>query len=245
MDALKFFRRAVEPTLADIVAWTGAKPRGRRSDRRKSTTWRRSTGRGPATWSFSRSAISRAIERDARTAGLIGEMPRPGPQPGSWRWWSPTLSGLRHWSAPDLSRGDKARVAVWRHGVRPALMSTTGAARSDVTVDPGVVIGPRAEIGAGPVIGPNAVIGPDVRIGRHSVIGAGATVCNALLGDRVIIHPGVRIGQDGFRLRHGPRAISKCRKSAASSSRTKSRSGPTPPSIAARTATPSSARARK
>jgi UDP-3-O-[3-hydroxymyristoyl] glucosamine N-acyltransferase len=42
------------------------------------------------------------------------------------------------------------------------------------------------------------VIGPQVRIGRNCVVGAGATVTHALVGDRVVIHPGCRIGQDGF-----------------------------------------------
>jgi UDP-3-O-[3-hydroxymyristoyl] glucosamine N-acyltransferase len=67
-----------------------------------------------------------------------------------------------------------------------------------VTVDPGAVIGPRAEIGAGTVIAAGAVVGPEVRIGRDCAIGAGASISNALIGDRVIIHPGCRIGQDGF-----------------------------------------------
>ena len=67
-----------------------------------------------------------------------------------------------------------------------------------VTVDPGVVIGPGAEIGSGSVIAANAVIGPGVRIGRNCSIGAGASIMHALIGDRVIIHPGCRIGQDGF-----------------------------------------------
>ena len=67
-----------------------------------------------------------------------------------------------------------------------------------VTVDPGAVVGPRAEIGAGTVIGPNAVIGPDVRIGRDCAIGAGTAITHALIGDRVIVHPGCQIGQDGF-----------------------------------------------
>jgi len=67
-----------------------------------------------------------------------------------------------------------------------------------VTVDPGAVVGPRAEIGSGTMIGATAVIGPEVRIGRDCVIGAGATITNALIGDKVIIHPGTRIGQDGF-----------------------------------------------
>ncbi|MFL6950970.1 MAG: UDP-3-O-(3-hydroxymyristoyl)glucosamine N-acyltransferase, partial [Xanthobacteraceae bacterium] len=67
-----------------------------------------------------------------------------------------------------------------------------------VTVDVGARVGPRAEIGTGTTIAANAVIGADVRIGRNSSIGAGATVFHALIGDRVIVHPGVRIGQDGF-----------------------------------------------
>lgn len=74
-----------------------------------------------------------------------------------------------------------------------------------VTVDPGAVIGPRAEIGEGTIIGANAVIGPDVRIGRHCSIGPQSTILFALIGDRVIIHPGVRIGQDGFGFAMSPR----------------------------------------
>jgi UDP-3-O-[3-hydroxymyristoyl] glucosamine N-acyltransferase len=75
-----------------------------------------------------------------------------------------------------------------------------GSARieSGVTIDPGAVIGPRAEIGAGSVIAAGALIGPEVRIGRASAVGAGATVMHALIGDRVIIHTGCRIGQDGY-----------------------------------------------
>jgi UDP-3-O-[3-hydroxymyristoyl] glucosamine N-acyltransferase len=69
---------------------------------------------------------------------------------------------------------------------------------SDVTVDPGAVIGPRVEIGAGTLIAANAVIGPDVTIGRDCRIGAGCSITHTLIGDRVIIHPGCRIGQDGF-----------------------------------------------
>jgi UDP-3-O-[3-hydroxymyristoyl] glucosamine N-acyltransferase len=84
-------------------------------------------------------------------------------------------------------------------GVSPgALVHPSARLESGVVIDPAAVIGPRAEIGGGTVIAPGAVIGPDVRIGRECVIGAGATIVHALIGDRVIIHPGVRIGQDGF-----------------------------------------------
>ena len=37
-----------------------------------------------------------------------------------------------------------------------------------------------------------------VRIGRQCLIGANATVTNALIGDRVVVHPSCAIGQDGF-----------------------------------------------
>jgi UDP-3-O-[3-hydroxymyristoyl] glucosamine N-acyltransferase len=79
-----------------------------------------------------------------------------------------------------------------------AQVHATARLEAGVTVDPLAVIGPRAEIGAGTLIGAGAMIGPDVRIGRDCVIGPGATVVYALIGDRVIIHPGARIGQDGF-----------------------------------------------
>ena len=80
---------------------------------------------------------------------------------------------------------------------------------SGVVVDPGAVIGPRAEIGAGSVIGAAAAIGPGVRIGRDCAIGAGASIVHALIGDRVIVHPGCRIGQDGFGYVMGTRGHAK------------------------------------
>jgi len=79
-----------------------------------------------------------------------------------------------------------------------AFVHPTARMEDGVTIDPGAVVGPGAQIGTGTVIGPGAVIGPNVRIGRACVIGPSATITHALLGDRVVLHPGVRIGQDGF-----------------------------------------------
>lgn len=62
----------------------------------------------------------------------------------------------------------------------------------------GVVIGARARIGRDCVIGPNAVIGPGVEIGDNCAIGACASVTHAIVGNRVTIYPGARLGQDGF-----------------------------------------------
>lgn len=80
---------------------------------------------------------------------------------------------------------------------------------SDVTVDPGAVVGPGAEIGSGTVIAAGAIIGAGVRIGRNCSIGAGTSLQHALLGDRVIVHPGARIGQDGFGYLGGARGHAK------------------------------------
>lgn len=99
--------------------------------------------------------------------------------------------------------------ALFPHALRPSSLSDAGdfahahvdsSARTEdgVRIEPGAVVGPRVEIGGGTVIGANAVIGADVRIGRECSIGAGTTLSNALIGDRVIVHPGCKIGQDGF-----------------------------------------------
>ena len=95
-------------------------------------------------------------------------------------------------------------------GVAPgAFVHATAVLEAGVTVDPGAVIGPGAEIGSGSVIASHAVIGPQVRIGRDCSIGAGCTLQAALIGNRVIIHPGVRIGQDGFGFAMSPRGHMK------------------------------------
>lgn len=71
-------------------------------------------------------------------------------------------------------------------------------------IEPGAVVGAGAEIGARALIGANAVVGRGVVVGEDSVIGAGATISHCLIGRRVTIHPGVRIGQDGFGFALGP-----------------------------------------
>ena len=84
-------------------------------------------------------------------------------------------------------------------GVAPgATIHPTAKLASGVTVEPGAVIGAGAEIGPGTAIFANAVIGQSVRIGRDCSIGSNSTITHATIGDRVIIHPGCLIGQDGF-----------------------------------------------
>jgi UDP-3-O-[3-hydroxymyristoyl] glucosamine N-acyltransferase len=84
-------------------------------------------------------------------------------------------------------------------GVAPtATVAPTAKVDPTAQIGPGVVIGDRAEIGARCLIEPNAVIGDGVVIGDDTVIGANASLSHCILGKRIKIYPGVRIGQDGF-----------------------------------------------
>jgi UDP-3-O-[3-hydroxymyristoyl] glucosamine N-acyltransferase len=99
-----------------------------------------------------------------------------------------------------------ARVAALFHplppvspGIHPSAI-VSGRAR----VDPSAEVGPLSVIEAGAEIGPScrigpcAVIGEGVIVGRDCRIGAHASLSHALLGARVYVYPGARIGQEGF-----------------------------------------------
>ncbi|MCG6115953.1 MAG: UDP-3-O-(3-hydroxymyristoyl)glucosamine N-acyltransferase [Mesorhizobium sp.] len=95
-------------------------------------------------------------------------------------------------------------------GISPlAHVAPDARLEEDVIVEAGAVIGAGVAIGRGTIIAPNAVIGANCQIGRGCHIGAGATVQFALLGDRVVIGPGSRIGQDGFGYIPGANGLDK------------------------------------
>ncbi|MCC2688564.1 MAG: lpxD, partial [Rhizobiaceae bacterium] len=73
------------------------------------------------------------------------------------------------------------------------------------TVEAGAVIGPLAAIGSGTVVAPNAVVGRLCQVGRNCYVGPSASLQHTLMGDRVIVHAGAQIGQDGFGFVAGPR----------------------------------------
>ena len=84
-------------------------------------------------------------------------------------------------------------------GIHPSAIVADGA-----LVDPSAEVGPLsvietgAEIGPGCRIGPCAVVGSGVIVGRDCRIGAHVSMSYALLGARVYVYPGARIGQEGF-----------------------------------------------
>lgn len=99
-----------------------------------------------------------------------------------------------------------AQVALLFHplqSIHPGIHRSATVA-DDAVVDPTAEIGPQAVIEAGAVIGPRcrvgpgAIIGEGVTLGPDCRIGAQASLSHAIIGARVYIYPGARIGQEGF-----------------------------------------------
>lgn len=84
-------------------------------------------------------------------------------------------------------------------GIHPSAIVEEGA-----RVDPSAEIGPftvievGAEIGARCRLGPHVAIGRGVVIGPDCRIGAHVSVSHTVMGARVYLYPGARIGQEGF-----------------------------------------------
>ncbi|MET0599566.1 MAG: UDP-3-O-(3-hydroxymyristoyl)glucosamine N-acyltransferase [Mesorhizobium sp.] len=84
-------------------------------------------------------------------------------------------------------------------GISPrAHVSAEAKIEAGAIIEAGASIGPGAAVGAGTIVAPNAVVGAGTQVGRDCFIGPGATVQYALIGNRVIIHGGAQVGQDGF-----------------------------------------------
>ena len=94
------------------------------------------------------------------------------------------------------------KAAMTRAGeplVHPSAQIADGA-----LVEPGAVIGREAQIGSGTTVAAGALVGYRVVVGQGCYIGPGVSLTHAIVGDRVILHAGVRIGQDGFGFAMGP-----------------------------------------
>lgn len=88
-----------------------------------------------------------------------------------------------------------------------AFIAPDASLEEDVFLAPGVVVGAGAQIGRGTRVGANTVIGPGVAIGRDCDIAPNVTIGFALIGDRVKILAGARIGEPGFGATAGPKGL--------------------------------------
>jgi UDP-3-O-[3-hydroxymyristoyl] glucosamine N-acyltransferase len=88
---------------------------------------------------------------------------------------------------------------TWAAGKPPLLpVDPTARVGQGTALAAGVQIGAGVEIGRDCIIGAGTVIGRGVQIGNNAVIGSHVSISHALIGDRVHIFSGARIGQDGF-----------------------------------------------
>ncbi len=121
------------------------------------------------------------------TVGLITSDPVAG--------WA-QIAALFH-PKPCISPGIHSSAVV----ANDAYIDATVEICAHAVIEAHTEIGPRCKIGPGAVIGEGVVLGPDCRIG------ALVSISHALIGARVYVYPGARIGQEGFGFTITPRGF--------------------------------------
>jgi UDP-3-O-[3-hydroxymyristoyl] glucosamine N-acyltransferase len=191
----RFFRAAGPFTVGDLAAATGAEIGGAANAALRLDDVAPLEAAGPHHLSFF-SNVKYAEMLACSAAGAAFVHPAAAAR-------APAAMTLLLSANPYLSF---ARAAARFHPAprRPVGIAASAVIDSSALLGPAVSIGHHvvveagAEIGAQTEIGHNCVIGPGVVIGRDCVIGANVTLSHCVLGDRVRLFPGVRIGQDGF-----------------------------------------------
>jgi UDP-3-O-[3-hydroxymyristoyl] glucosamine N-acyltransferase len=195
-----FFKRGPGLTVADIAALTGAKADSALAARRVVNIAALDRA-GPGDLTFAETAADESALRGTRAGacflrGALAKSASAGVATlivdDPFQAFVMAASALY----PDSARPSSLYDMQGR--ANSALVHPTARLETGVTLDPAAVVGPRAEIGGGTLVGPMVVVGPDVRIGRDCALGAGVSLTHALVGDRVTIHAGSRIGESGL-----------------------------------------------
>ena len=102
------------------------------------------------------------------------------------------------------------RQGCWQGQSDMAYVHPQADVRDKVTIYPFAFIGPGVRIGEGTTIGSGAYLGEDCRIGDECTIGPQCSLmARTELGDRVLLHPGVVLGSDGFGFAQGEGSLAK------------------------------------
>jgi UDP-3-O-[3-hydroxymyristoyl] glucosamine N-acyltransferase len=191
----RFFERAGPYSLAQLAELTGAQLHEAADRRRLIVDVAPLETAGPAELAFldNRKYLD-AFVRSHAGAAIIEE-----------RAIAPAPAGMALLVATDPYKAF-ARAAQAFYPARPitsqrapsALIDPSATIGSDCDIGPFVVIAAGARIGPRCRIGPNTVIEAGVELGADCIVGANVTLSHCLVGERVVLHPGVRIGQAGF-----------------------------------------------
>ncbi|MCX5660222.1 MAG: UDP-3-O-(3-hydroxymyristoyl)glucosamine N-acyltransferase [Planctomycetota bacterium] len=100
----------------------------------------------------------------------------------------------------------EAVVALHGHRPKPApgvspqaFVDPTAQVHPEASVAPFAYVGARAKVGKGSVLYPHSYVGPDAVVGDDCLLFPNVTVYDfCVLGNRVTLHAGCSIGQDGF-----------------------------------------------
>ena len=201
MTEFNFFPRAANLSVAEIVALTGAEPCEGTDLARQVTNIAPIDQAGAGDLSFvSENKFITSLKSTRAAVVLTSERYAPHAPKG--------VAVLRTRKPYDAFVTVARRI--YSSALRPtsvfgqagvsaaAMVHPSAEIGNNVTIDPFAVVGPSARIGSGTLICAHAVIGPGVQIGDGCAIGSHCTVTNAHVGDRVIIHAGCGIGQDGY-----------------------------------------------
>lgn len=86
----------------------------------------------------------------------------------------------------------RAGVHLTAHVAEGAWLDPSAEVGPFALVEAGAEIGARCRVGSYAAVGSGVVLGPDCRIGAH------ASLSHVIVGARVYVYPGARIGQEGF-----------------------------------------------
>ncbi|MBV8492271.1 MAG: UDP-3-O-(3-hydroxymyristoyl)glucosamine N-acyltransferase [Alphaproteobacteria bacterium] len=195
MTDLRFFDRAGPYSLGELAKLSGAKLAGEAGDGKlfRDVAPLETAGGEDVTFLDNRKYVE-AFVRSRAGAAFIDER---------FSDRAPAGMALLITKEPYKAFARAAQAFYPAEGVRPrnaptALVDPSATVPADCDIGPyaiieaGVRLGARCQIGAHAVIGRAVELGDDCRIGPH------VSLSHCVIGARVVLHPGVRIGQPGF-----------------------------------------------
>jgi UDP-3-O-[3-hydroxymyristoyl] glucosamine N-acyltransferase len=183
----------MEYSLAELAAKLGARLEGDGSVRIRGVAGIREAGEGEITFV----ANSRYAGYLADTSASAVILPESFPRPSIPALYTaePYLAYLEALHLFDRTRDDRPAA-----GIHPTAVIDPGARLADgVAVGPLVVVSEGVEIGTGTALLCGTYIGPGCRIGRDCFFYPKVVVRkDTSIGDRVVVHAGAVLGDDGF-----------------------------------------------